>query len=245
MASLRRLNGQGLLVRSAERLDCQPRVGFRVPGPRRWWVPSRVSVEEEHTVPGQSFLGLIRRIRSGDDEASAELVEQYGEQIRRVVRVRLSGSKLRRVMDSQDICQSVLANFFARATAGEFELETPNQLLGLLATMARNKLTNKADYFQAVRRDLRRTTAGEAALENVAHQGATPSVAVAQAELVQVFRSLLTDEERRLLDYRAEGRSWGEIGAQCDDSPERLRKQLSRAIERIKSKLHCHVDGDD
>ena len=195
-------------------------------------------------MPDEPFLELIRRIRGGEEDASAELVHRYADQIRRIVRVRLTDSRLRRVMDSQDICQSVLANFFTRASAGQFELETPDQLFKLLATMARNKLTNKAEYYQARRRDMRRIAGGDDALRDATDRDATPSVEMARAELVQICKSLLTDEERRLLDLRAEGSSWAEIAAEMDDNPERIRKRLARAIERIKAAWEHRIDGD-
>src|SRR5260370_41051756 len=72
------------------------------------------------------------------------------------IRVRLSDPALRRLLDSVDICQSVLANFFVRAASGQFELDTADQLVKLLVTMARNKLTNYALQQRAARRDCRR-----------------------------------------------------------------------------------------
>ena len=59
------------------------------------------------------------------------------------LRVRLVDTRLNRLLDSMDICQSVLASFFVRAALGQYELETPEQLLKLLATMTRNKLLTR------------------------------------------------------------------------------------------------------
>src|SRR4051794_7874124 len=87
---------------------------------------------------------LIRRVRARDEDAAAELIRRYEPAIRRAVRVRLADARLGSLLDSMDICQSVLKSFFVRAATGQYELETPEQLLKLLATMARNKLTNRA-----------------------------------------------------------------------------------------------------
>ena len=57
-----------------------------------------------------------------------------------------------------DICQSILANFFVRASAGEFDIETPEQLQKLLATMIRNKVTDHARRETAERRNMQRIT---------------------------------------------------------------------------------------
>jgi hypothetical protein len=70
-----------------------------------------------------SFRDLIDRIRPRDEQAAAELVWLYEPTIRMAIRLRLSDPALRRLLDSMDICQSVLANFFVRAAAGQFEGE--------------------------------------------------------------------------------------------------------------------------
>lgn len=63
----------------------------------------------------QAFADLISRVRSGDQLAAAEIVRQYEPEIRREVRVRLHDPRLRRVLDSMDISQSVLGSFFVAA----------------------------------------------------------------------------------------------------------------------------------
>ncbi len=51
------------------------------------------------------------------------------------------------------------------------------------------------------------------------------------------FRKRLTDEEKQLADLRADGRDWNEIAAAQGGSPEKLRKRLTRAVERIGREL--------
>jgi RNA polymerase sigma-70 factor (ECF subfamily) len=91
-----------------------------------------------------SFHDLIRQVRAGDQDAAAELVRLYESAIRRAVRFRLHDARLRSQFDSMDICQSVLASFFVRAAAGQYDIDTPAQLVKLLTTMARNKLASVA-----------------------------------------------------------------------------------------------------
>src|SRR5262245_31987749 len=78
-----------------------------------------------------SFQDLLRRVRQRDEQAAAELVRRYEPTIRLAVRVRLTDPRLRRLLDSVDICQSILANFFVRAAAGQFDLERSEQLVKL------------------------------------------------------------------------------------------------------------------
>src|ERR1700722_1166596 len=113
--------------------------------------------EERPAVPDDNqFQDLIRRVRARDEEAAAQLMRRYESAIRRVVRINLRDSRLRRVLDSMDICQSVLGTFFARAALGQYDLESPEQLLNLLASITRNKLTNQAKRMLSQKRDLRR-----------------------------------------------------------------------------------------
>src|SRR5438128_6670216 len=106
------------------------------------------------------FAEFLRRIRGGDQEAAAELVRQYEPFIRREVRLRLEDRRLCRVFDSMDVCQSVLASFFVRTAAGQYDLERPEQLVKLLVRMARNKVVSAARRQYRQRRDARRAEAG-------------------------------------------------------------------------------------
>src|SRR5580704_19564293 len=108
------------------------------------------------------FADLIRRVRSGDEAAATELVQRYEPAIRRAVRIRLSDTRLARAFDSMDVCQSVMASFFVRAALGQYELDAPEQLLKLLATMARHKLADRVDRERAECRDNRRVEEGGA-----------------------------------------------------------------------------------
>src|SRR5262249_38350479 len=83
----------------------------------------------------QSFAQFIRRIRAGDAQAAAQLLREYESAIRLEVRLRLRDSRLRRLFDSMDICQSVLGSFFVRAAAGEDGLDPPEERLKLRVAM--------------------------------------------------------------------------------------------------------------
>src|SRR5262249_34764183 len=189
------------------------------------------------------FQALIRRVRAGDESAAEELVRTYEPAIRRAARVRLVDSRLRRLFDSMDICQSVLASFFVRAALGQYELERPEQLLRLLVDMSRKKLVDRAREQAAARRDYRRTPAGGQDVAEVAAADPSPSRPVAARELLQQFRDRLSEDDRRLADQRASGREWSQIAIERGGSPEALRKRLSRAVDRVARDLG--LDDED
>ncbi len=184
-----------------------------------------------------SFRDLIDRVRARDELAAAELVRLYEPTIRMAIRVRLSDPSLRRLLDSMDICQSVLANFFVRAASGQFELETADQLVKLLVTMARNRLTNYALQHRAARRDQRRVEKAVSDELDLVDPGPSPSRVVANKELLQECRRRLSEEERQLADLRSSGRSWDEIAAELGAKPDTVRSRLTRALDRVAHEL--------
>jgi RNA polymerase sigma-70 factor (ECF subfamily) len=192
-----------------------------------------------------AFTDLIRRVREGDEAAAAELVRSYEPAIRRVVRVHLRDPRLRRVLDSMDVCQSVLATFFVRANLGQYDVATPEDLLKLLGRIARNKLTNQISKHRAERRDYRREEdiAGREGLMRAS--GSDPSEQAAARELLAKVRKHLTDDERQLAELRGRGDSWAEIAATQGGTPESMRKKLARALDRVLADLGLDEVGDE
>lgn len=193
----------------------------------------------------ESFAQLVARVRGGDDRAAEELIRRYEPDLRVIARVRLTDPALRRVIDSMDICQSIFANFFVRAAAGQFELDTPEQLLKLLSAMVRNKVNDHARYAHRQRRDARQVVAIAADELPLADAGATPSKIVANQELLKELHKRLTEDERLIVEQRATGREWTEIADRIGGTPEAVRKRYSRALDRAAEDLgldnSCYV----
>jgi RNA polymerase sigma-70 factor (ECF subfamily) len=190
------------------------------------------------------FRELIRRVRERDEAAASELVRRYEGAIRRVIRIRLRDASLRRLLDSTDICQSVLASFFVRTALGQYEVETPEQLLNLLTVIARNKLTNQANRLRAQRRDVRRDAAGGDQAPHVADDASDPSEQASARELLDKVRDRLSPPERYLAEQRAIGRAWQELADELGGTDVALRKQLGRALDRVMTDLGLGTDGD-
>jgi RNA polymerase sigma factor (sigma-70 family) len=185
-----------------------------------------------------SFAEFIRRIRAGDNQAARELVERYEPVIRREVRLRLRDQRLASRFDWTDVCQSVMASFFVRAAAGQYELEQPDHLLRLLVVMTRNKVTKQVRRNSADRRDYRRLEPRDPAyLDGRLAEVPNPSRLIAGRELLEELRRRLSEEERRLADLRADGCEWAEIAAELGGTPQARRKQLARALDRVEQQL--------
>jgi RNA polymerase sigma-70 factor (ECF subfamily) len=188
------------------------------------------------------FADFLRRVRAGDAGAAADLVRQYEPVIRCEARLRMTDPRLGRLFDSLDICQSVLASFFVRAAAGQFDLDQPKDLVRLLVRMAHNKVVSQARRHRARAADQARADVSD--LDRVGADGPTPSQVAAGRDLLAEVRRRLTAEERQIADLRGQGRAWPEVAAELGGTPEARRKQLARALDRVARELGIDEDSD-
>ena len=185
----------------------------------------------------------IEGIKRGDQAAAAELVRYYEPEVRRFVRFRLTDPRLRRFLDSVDVCQSVMAKFFHRIQTERITVEHPLQLLKLLITMARNSLL---DHVRKAK--VRRTVSGAGAENAEMNELADPRTGQAQqleqADLVALIRGRLRGEVQQALDRWLLGCGWEEMSQEFACEPDALRKRLSRAIDRATKELGLLEDED-
>jgi RNA polymerase sigma factor (sigma-70 family) len=177
------------------------------------------------------FSGFLADVRAGDGAAAADLVRRYEPCLRRIIHLRLHDPGLRRLLESTDICQSILAEFFARAGRGEFDLQSHEQLAQLLLRMALNKLATQA----------RRNRKHRGSLPSgwdAADPHPSPAEQAADRDLFRVARDRLSPEEFRLFEQKnLRGRTWAEIAAAQGDDPNALRTRLTRALARVRRAL--------
>jgi RNA polymerase sigma-70 factor (ECF subfamily) len=183
---------------------------------------------------GPDFRDLMQRIRRGSDDAAWELVERYGDDIRRAVR-RLLNHKLRSKFDSLDFVQVVWASFF-RARGRLEEFETPQALAAFLITMTRNKVVMEhRRRLQTEKYNVNRETelddSPEDSPREISRDEPAPvSVAIARERL----NRMLADQPqhyRRIIQLRLEGYSQVEIAAKLGLAESTVRRFLKRLFE--------------
>jgi hypothetical protein len=184
-----------------------------------------------------TFAEFLQRLRAGDNGAAAQLVRRYEADIRLAVRWRLRDARLRRLFDSGDVCQAVLATFFAQVAAGRFDFDRPEQLLKLLVSIARTEVAYQARRQGAGCRDFRRLERVDLVLGELTARGPGPGALVAERELLRECQRRLSAEEWQLAERRAQGHSWAAIAAELGGTPRARRMQLVRARERVAREL--------
>ena len=183
------------------------------------------------------FQALMAKTRDGDQEAALKIVEIYEPEIRRAARMKMKDPRMRRIVDSMDICQSVFGKFFKSAVNGSFDLEKPEQLLGLLITMTRNRVVDEHRRQTAQKRKSADGEQIESDPEQIVQETSGPQTKAIDKELLTEVRSRLKPRELQIADLRNSGLSWDEISVELNESADGLRKRLERAIQRVRSEL--------
>ena len=183
------------------------------------------------------FRELLSQARQGNPAAAEEMIHRYESEIRREVHLRLTDPRLRRLLESMDICQSVMASFFVRLWAGQYEIEYPGQLVRLLLSMTKHKLIDQARFWTAARRDLHREVSRDAPDGDALTPAVQDTDVVETADLVEKVRSHLSPDERELVSLRQMGHDWQEVGQRVNLTPDAARMRYNRALARVLREL--------
>jgi len=178
------------------------------------------------------FRSLMRQVGEGSESAAWTLVETYGPYILRTIR-RMLHVDIRSKFDSTDFVQAVWASFFSGR--GDLRrLETPEQLVAYLTTMARNKLVSEVrrrtiSQKYNVRRERPLVESGGPGSPRALARDPTPSeVAVAREQWERMLHNQ-PPHYRSIIRLRLCGETYDDIAEQL---------QLSgRTVQRVLKKL--------
>ncbi len=179
------------------------------------------------------FASLFRRAREGDRDALEGLLRRHLDELRAYVRLKC-GPRLRVQESQSDIVQSVCREVLG--DVAELEVDDEDAFRRWLFGVAYHKITHKAEYHGAQKRDTARKVPLDGVLE-VYGGFVTPSrqAEVAdEVERVERAFDLLPEEYRNvILQVCLRSRSHREVAAEMGRSEEALRKLLSRARARL------------
>jgi RNA polymerase sigma-70 factor (ECF subfamily) len=187
-----------------------------------------------------SFRSLLDRLRRGEEDAARELIDRYGDAVRREIRFWLRDSQLSRVVDESDVFQSAVSQFLWGLRLGKFDVGSPGELLRLLRTIAQRGVCGAARFWRAQRRDLRRNADLDGLPEAMcAAADPTPSKVASAKELIAETLARLPEPARRIVRWRQEGLGWAQIAELLNGgaTPEAVRKQFERSVARVAAEL--------
>ena len=186
-----------------------------------------------------SFDSLMTRLRAGDDDAARAVFERFTARLVGLARTSLDGRLLRKV-DPEDVVQSAYKSFFLRDDAAEV-YGGWDGLWGLLTLIVVRKCADRAEFFRAGKRDVRREAVAADSTEDptawAIDREPGPEEAALLAETVEgLFRSIDDEDERKILELGLQGFSAAEIcekTGRAERSVRRLRERTRKRLERL------------
>ncbi|NLE38583.1 MAG: sigma-70 family RNA polymerase sigma factor [Pirellulaceae bacterium] len=177
------------------------------------------------------FRELIAQVRNGSEEAAWQLVDRYGERVRRAVR-RALNQHLRSKFDSLDFVQLVWSSLFR--TRNQLDrFEGPNELAAFLITMARNKVGMETRRcLVSLRHNVNREVPLEERTgvirEDLTARGPLPiETAIAREQWDRMVEGQ-PDGYRRIIELRLRGKTQQEIAQELGVSECTVRRFLKK-----------------
>jgi RNA polymerase sigma-70 factor (ECF subfamily) len=188
---------------------------------------------KRRTLPEPSDHSLLRRFRSGSQDAATQLYLRYVERVRALARSRFSADLAGRV-DVDDVVQSVFRHFFHGARQGYYDVPDGDALWKLFLVMAINKIRTLVAFHRAAKRDVRLTYASppldDALDDQLGHDNA-PAFFFELA--VEEALQRLPTAHRRMIELRVEGYEVAEIARQLGRSKRTVERILQEARKRL------------
>jgi RNA polymerase sigma-70 factor (ECF subfamily) len=180
--------------------------------------------------PGEhSDRSLLVHLRGGQQDAATELYLRYAQRLRALVRSRCS-PELSRMLEPDDIVQSVFRRFFSQVLQGNYDVPPGEELWGLLLVIALNKIRTEEAYHRAGKRDVRLSNqpadVGQLPAptdENAAHLQLCVEDALGQ----------LSPSHRILVELRIQGHEVAEIAQKTG----RSKRTVERILQEIRAQL--------
>jgi RNA polymerase sigma-70 factor (ECF subfamily) len=181
---------------------------------------------------GRTDRSLLRRLRSGEQDAATALYMRYARRLQAVARTQTSAALASR-FDPEDVVQSVFRTFFRRATAGQYDVPEGEELWNLLLVISLNKIRALATFHKAAKRSAT-TTLSLMAADSPGAQQAAPENALQILEMV-IDEALaeLPESQRAIIRLRIEGHAVDEIAG----ATRRSKRTVERALQQFRTLL--------
>jgi RNA polymerase sigma-70 factor (ECF subfamily) len=182
----------------------------------------------------------LRRLQHGQADASTELYLRYAERLLALAAAQSSPDLARR-LDPEDIVQSVFRTFFRRASLGHYTVPDGEEIWKLLLVIALNKVRAAGAFHRAAKRDVRRTSGGEAFDRAVELQPSRGEDAMNFLRMVvEELLQSLPEAHRRMIELRIEGHEVNDIAA----AVQRSKRSVERVLQDFRQRLDALIGED-
>jgi RNA polymerase sigma factor (sigma-70 family) len=173
----------------------------------------------------EEFVDLMCQVRNGSQVAAWRLLEIYGGHVLKVIRRSLN-YQLRSKFDSQDFVQTVWKSFF-RDRDRLIAMESPEQLIGYIRSVARNKVIDETRRRNTAKFNVAREECFDDAISS---QPRPSEIAVVRETWDRLMESQ-SDEHRRVVEMRFQGYTFDEIAAELGINERTARRVINRLLQ--------------
>jgi RNA polymerase sigma-70 factor (ECF subfamily) len=179
---------------------------------------------------------LLRRFRSGEQDAATTLYSRYVQKVAAVAKASASPALAPR-LDAEDVVQSVFRTFFRRAAEGQYEVPDGAELWNLLHVISLNKIRSLATHHRAAKRNVAATTSLEPS-----HGPAfdDENALVILKMIIDETLSALPEDQQRMVHLRIEGHAVADIAA----ATERSKRSVERLLQDFRVRLSRQLFED-
>jgi RNA polymerase sigma-70 factor, ECF subfamily len=178
--------------------------------------------------PGRTDQSLLRRFRSGEQDAAAALYARYVQKVQQVAK-NLTSPALAPRLDADDVVQSVFRTFFRRASEGQYEVPDGAELWNLLHVISLNKIRSLATHHRAAKRNVANTTEWD---DSHSTHDDEVSLLVLKMIIDQTLDSLPADQQR-MVQLRIEGHTVADIAV----ATQRSKRSVERLLQEFRTRL--------
>lgn len=173
---------------------------------------------------------LVRRFKTGDEDAATQLYVRYSEKLLNLAQHQTS-SQLKGRVDPESIVQSVFRTFFRRASEGQYDVASGEELWKLLLVMALNKIRTLATFHNAKKRDAGITSAMPEHFEISSSQNES-AYSILRMTIEELTDSL-SESQKSMILMRIDGHSVDEISTKTG----RAKRSIERVLQKFKEQL--------
>jgi RNA polymerase sigma-70 factor, ECF subfamily len=189
--------------------------------------------------PESSDQSLLRKFTTGDQQAATTFYHRYAARLHALVKAQCS-SELARILEPEELVQSVFGTFFEKASQGYYTVPDGKDLWGLLLVIILNKIRSKKAFYNAAKRDNRKTMVTED-LDKILQSKESNEVAGRFLHLVinEAMQSL-PPAHMAMMQLRLEGYEVAEIA----EKTERSKRTVERVLQDFRTKLTAVLQHD-
>lgn len=178
---------------------------------------------------------LIRFVRAGDEHSCEELYRRYAGRLHGIVSAR-SPKEFACRFDADDVVQSVFRVFFEGIRSKFYDVPMDEEIWGLLAALAVNKLRDKLAHHRAAKRSVYLTAAdSELAISGCAARDT--DAASALKLMVEEYLAMLPPSDREVVALRMTGHAIAEIVVKTGGNLRAVERILKESRDRLKQLL--------